>query len=136
MHIGVAAKPMERTTRQRGAISAAIEQAQRPLSPQEILDGARAAVPGIGMATVYRCLRRLQSDGKVRAVELPGHAPRYEPAAGGHHHHFHCSTCDRLFDVHACPGEMNRLAPQGFLVEHHDLTLHGRCADCLRREAA
>ena len=123
---------MERSTRQRDAIRDAIEAARRPLSPREILDRARGAVPGIGIATVYRCLKRLQANGAVRAVDLSGHAPRYEAAAHGHHHHFHCSACDRLFDVHACPGEMSKLAPAGFRVEHHELTLHGRCADCVR----
>jgi Fur family ferric uptake transcriptional regulator len=32
--------------------------------------------------------------------------------------------------VHACPGNMSRLAPSGFTVENHDLTLYGRCKDC------
>ena len=123
---------MERSTRQRDAIRAAIESARRPLSPQEVLDGARGRVPGIGIATVYRGLKRLQAEGLVRAVALPGHAPRYEAAGYGHHHHFYCTRCDRVFDVDACPGEMSKLAPAGFRVDDHDLTLHGRCADCLR----
>ena len=36
----------------------------------------------------------------------------------------------RVFDIHACPGNLNRLAPAGFEVEHHELTLYGRCPDC------
>ena len=124
---------IERSTRQRDAIRRLIDGARRPLSPKEILEGARAAVPRIGIATVYRCLKRLQADGIVSAVDLPGQAPRYEAAADDHHHHFHCTACDRVFDVHACPGEMAKLAPSGFRVERHELTLHGRCADCLRR---
>jgi len=50
-----------------------------------------------------------------------------EPA---HHHHFHCVECDRVFPIHACPGPMLDLAPPGFEVQRHDLTLRGRCADC------
>jgi Fur family ferric uptake transcriptional regulator len=36
-----------------------------------------------------------------------------------------------VFDVHACPGDLGRLAPQGFTVDDHDLTLYGRCKDCV-----
>ena len=35
-----------------------------------------------------------------------------------------------MFDVHDCPGDLKRMAPQGFVVERHELTLYGRCADC------
>jgi Fur family ferric uptake transcriptional regulator len=47
-----------------------------------------------------------------------------------HHHHFQCRQCHRVFDVHGCPGNFNRLAPKGFTVEDHDLTLYGRCTHC------
>ncbi len=29
----------------------------------------------------------------------------------------------------------DHLAPRGFQVEHHDVTLYGRCSDCGKREA-
>ncbi|RQO79925.1 Fur family transcriptional regulator [Acidovorax sp. FJL06] len=121
---------MERLTRQRSAILAAIASAQRPLSPQEVLDTARAAVEGLGMATVYRNIKALLEAGSVQAVQLPGESPRYEAAGQSHHHHFQCTRCQRVFDVHACPGDLQGLAPQGFAVEGHELTLYGRCADC------
>ena len=130
---------MERNTRQRSAIRDAIARAERPLLPQEVLDAAQADVPGLGIATVSRNLKWLVAEGQVRTVDLPGQAPRYEAAqqgpAHGHHpahhvHHFHCERCDRVFPIHACPGSIEQLAPAGFRVERHDLTLHGLCADC------
>lgn len=121
---------MERFTRQRTAIHAAIASAERPLLPQEVLETARAAVDGLGMATVYRNLKALLDDGSIQAVQLPGESPRYEAAGQSHHHHFQCTQCTRVFDVHACPGDLQALAPKGFTVEGHELTLYGRCADC------
>jgi Fur family transcriptional regulator, ferric uptake regulator len=121
---------MERFTRQRTAISAAIAEANRPLSPQEILESARISVESMGLATVYRNLKTLMNDRVVQVVNLPGESPRYEPAEQAHHHHFQCTTCTRVFDVHECPGDFRSLAPQGFVVESHELTLYGRCADC------
>jgi Fur family ferric uptake transcriptional regulator len=124
---------MERNTRQRSAIRDAIALADRPLLPQEVLDAAQVQVPGLGIATVYRNLKMLVEEGALQPVHLPGENPRYELVGHQHHHHFQCTQCQRVFDVHACPGDFSRLAPQGFTVEAHDLTLYGRCKDCVPR---
>jgi Fur family ferric uptake transcriptional regulator len=121
---------MERFSRQRAAIRDAIDQAQRPLSPQEVLDAAQRAVAGLGLATVYRNLKQLLEAGEITAVTLPGESPRYEVAQHAHHHHFQCDACHRVFDVHGCPGDLARLAPPGFTVDRHEITLYGRCSDC------
>lgn len=121
---------MERSTRQRVAIRAAIDAAGRPLSPQEVLKASQIEVEGLGMATVYRNLKLLVEAGEIQTVNLPGESARYEPAHQDHHHHFQCKVCHRVFDVHACPGNLAKLAPDGFIVESHDLTLYGRCGEC------
>lgn len=121
---------MERNTRQRAAIRDAIARAQRPLLPQEVLDAAQREVPGLGIATVYRNLKALVEEGELQPVHLPGENVRYEVVGHHHHHHFQCTQCQRVFDVHACPGDLSRLAPKGFTVEDHDLTLYGRCSTC------
>ncbi len=121
---------MERSSRQRDAIRQVLEQAGRPLLPNEILAAAQAEVPALGIATVYRNLKQLSEAGEVQTVELPGAAPRFETGGHHHHHHFSCTSCQRVFDVHACPGDMHKLAPAGFTVERHELTLYGRCGDC------
>lgn len=121
---------MERNTRQRTAIRQAIAEAARPLLPQEILQAAEAVVPGLSLATVYRNLRTLVEEGELLTVTLPGEVPRYEIAGAGHHHHFQCESCQRVFEVHACPGNLAGLAPKGFVVERHELTLYGRCSEC------
>ena len=123
---------MERSTRQRTAISSAIDAAGRPLSTQEVLDAAQREVPGLGLATVYRNLKLLVDAGDIAAVTLNSESPRYESThhAHRHHHHFKCTRCKRVFDVHDCPGDLARLAPKGFTVERHDLTLYGHCEDC------
>lgn len=121
---------MERSTRQRTAIRTVIDAAGRPLSPQEVLDAAQSDVPGLSQATVYRNLKMLVDEGYIATVTLPGDSPRYESARHAHHHHFQCTECKRVFDVHDCHGDLARLAPKGFTVEHHELTLYGRCDEC------
>jgi len=120
-----------RRTRQGNAVRRAALEAGRPLTPEEIRDAASRAVPGLGIATVYRHIRRMLERGELRAVSLPGAADRYERAGKSHHHHFLCRACDRLFEVDDCPGRLDRLAPEGFRTEAHDLVLYGTCAACV-----
>jgi Fur family ferric uptake transcriptional regulator len=121
---------MERATRQNTAIREAIEAAGRPLSPTEVLDEARRHVAALGLATVYRNLKALVDAGAIQVVTLPGEVARYEMAQRGHHHHFRCDACQKVFDVHQCPGDLAGLAPPGFRVDRHEITLYGRCSDC------
>lgn len=126
---------MERNTRQRTAIREAIAEAARPLLPQEVLEAAQIGVPGLSLATVYRNLKALLEDGELQAVNLPGENPRYELADRSHHHHFQCRQCQRVFEVDACPGDLASLAPPGFTVDGHELTLYGLCRDCAPAKA-
>ncbi len=129
--VGKPRKAGARQTDQRRAISAAMRATGRPLRPEEVLIAAQDAVPGLGIATVYRALKALVEAGELRVVELPGDTTRrYELADLRHHHHFHCERCDRVFDIDLCPGDLSRHAPPGFVVTSHELLLHGCCASC------
>ena len=121
---------MERVTKQRLAIRQIIQSSSRPLLAQEILELAKPIVPALSLGTVYRNLKAMVEEGDLTTVFLPGENPRYESSDRYHHHHFQCRQCRRVFDIHACPGELADLAPGGFIVEDHELTLYGRCADC------
>ena len=129
--------PRERATRQKTAIRMVIDAARRPLTPLEVLEEARREVPALSIATVYRNLKALLLDGSIQMVPLPGDNPRYESnhAASTHHHHFQCIACQRVFDVHDCPGDLKHMAPEGFTVERHELTFYGHCAECVRKAA-
>lgn len=121
---------MQRKTLQRQAIRGALRAADRPLSPREILEAARRAAPGLGIATVYRNVKSLVYDGWLHTVELPGAPDRYEVAGKGHHHHFHCRRCDRVYEIEECPGDLHHLAPEGFEPEAHEIILYGTCDSC------
>jgi Fur family ferric uptake transcriptional regulator len=115
---------MQRNTKQRREIRCVLQRAGRPLSPREVL--AR-----LGIATVYRNLRALVEAQWLRAVELPGAPDRYEVAGKAHHHHFHCRSCDGLFEIEDCPGNLAALTPDHYQLERHEIFLYGLCDTCV-----
>jgi Fur family ferric uptake transcriptional regulator len=126
----------KRITPQRNAIYRTLASSGRPLSVAEIYELARNRADGLGIATVYRNLKLLQSEGEIVAVDLPGHPPRWELARERHHHHFLCLSCDKLFEVPGCPEGLKCLLPEGYTLEEHDILLRGRCDACVRRAAS
>ncbi len=124
---------MSRRTDQREAIVEALMSADGPLTAQEVHDRAKAFIPTIGLATVYRNLNNLEAQGDVVTVHLPQDATRYEPAGRGHHHHFRCIRCQTVFELdEGCPVALLEGAtlPGGLTVLGHELVFFGRCASC------
>jgi Fur family transcriptional regulator, ferric uptake regulator len=121
----------QRQTRQRDVIAEVIDQAPGPLTVPEILERAQQELQGIGIATVYRTIKLLLEAERIQTVILPSGETRYEPTGRGHHHHFHCRQCGRVFDLDTCPVSVARgRYPEGYVVEDHELTLYGLCPAC------
>lgn len=119
-----------RKTKQRDALRDIFERTDRPLSIDELLAAASKHVDGLGVATVYRTVNALLESGWIDAVEIAGEPTRYERADRGHHHHFRCERCERVFDVAGCLENLRKLAPPKFRVREHAVTLYGLCASC------
>lgn len=124
---------MSRGTAQREAIWAALESAPGPLLPEGVLALAQPACASLGLATVYREIRRLESADRLRRVTGIDGRARYEPERKPHHH-FQCRSCDRVFDVPGCaargPSQLEQRLPDGFVLESHAVWLHGVCSAC------
>ena len=121
-----------RATKQKSVIREALDQAHRPLSPQEIYSEARQQVPTLSIATVYRVVRTLLSEKLIVPVAVPGESDRYETqlCAANHHHHFCCNDCHRLFDIPGCGLQVAAQLPRGFSLSRHEVMLYGSCRDC------
>ncbi|UCG50960.1 MAG: transcriptional repressor [Candidatus Latescibacterota bacterium] len=121
---------MARNTQQKTVIRHVFEETGRPMSASEVFENSRKILGRIGIATVYRNLRILLDDGWLTVVSLPGEPNRYEKAGKGHHHHFVCHGCQRVFEVAVCASDLRRMTPSGFQMERHEVVLWGRCAEC------
>jgi Fur family ferric uptake transcriptional regulator len=121
-----------RDTKQKKAIRLAFSRAARPLAPEEALVEAAKLVKGISVATIYRTIHALVEDRWLSAVHVPNEPARYEVAGKGHHHHFHCGACGRIYDLQGCilePTPAPKL-PEGFRVTGHEVFLYGVCDRC------
>lgn len=121
-----------RRTKQREALAEVFARSERPLSVAEILEVASKRVGGLGVATVYRAVNALLEEGAIEAVEIAGEPMRYERSDKGHHHHFQCERCERVFDISGCLENLRKLVPPRFRVTQHAVTLYGICAACAR----
>ncbi len=124
---------MVRATQQRRAIHNVLVRNARPLSVNEVFELAQSEVAGLGMATVYRNLKALQEEGQVVPVDLPGQPSRWEIAPEGHHHHFLCNTCDKMYEIRGCPQGIAELLPKGYTLAEHELLLRGQCDACAKK---
>lgn len=121
---------MIRRTRQRLAIEEVFQKERRPLTPPEVLQGAQRIAPGIGLRTVYRQLKDMAEQGVVVGVDYPGQPLRYEWVSHGHHAHFICRTCDRVFDLQLDVPDVEIRAPAGFTISGQETVFYGTCPDC------
>lgn len=122
---------MTRTTQQREVIAMVIDEAEGPLTVPEILSRAQQTLPRLGIATVYRTLKLLTEQHQIQAVAVDGES-HYERTGQGHHHHFACGQCGRVFTLHICPVDLptGTVFAGGFEVQRHEVTLYGTCPDC------
>lgn len=120
-----------RSTRQRDVIARVLTQAQGPLTVGEVLEQAKADLPRLGIATVYRTLKLLTEQRRIHPVVLDGET-LYEAAGKGHHHHFSCTACGRVFTLNVCPVQLpsGTVYPGGFVIQAHEVTLYGLCPEC------
>ncbi len=123
---------MQRYTKQRIAIESALRNSGRPLSPAEILQEAKADVPSINLATIYRTIKRLCETGEVVTIKILEEGPRYSlrHEEHHHHHHFRCNECGGVFCMEGCVEGLAKLLPEGFQMTGHDIFLYGLCANC------
>ena len=87
-------------------------------------------VESLNQATVYRNVKLLLENGWLKQVCHPSLGTLYERTGKGHHHHFHCRVCNRVYDLPGCALNEREAAPSGFLVEDHECFLFGVCPAC------
>lgn len=123
---------MLRLTAQRQAILDLINTSNRHWDAEELARALAEAGHQIGIATVYRGLAALESEGMVASVQLAD-KKRYERAGKSHHDHLICNECGAIKEFSQPQIEQLQKAvasEKGFRMTGHQLIIFGLCPEC------
>ena len=122
-----------RATRQRAAVSTALDELDDFRSAQDIHDVLRHRGDPVGLSTVYRTLQALADAGEVDVLRTDDGESVYRRCSTGHHHHLVCRSCGRTVEVEGAAVERwaARTADEhGFTDVTHTLEVFGTCQGC------
>lgn len=122
-----------RTTRQRTAVSDALNATEGFASAQELHERIRATGSSVGLTTVYRALQSLAASGDADVIIREDGESAYRRCSGRHHHHLVCRDCGRTIEVEGPAVERWAdavSAEHGFSDVSHTLEIFGRCSAC------
>jgi Fur family ferric uptake transcriptional regulator len=124
---------VKRNTWQREAVRTALSSSEGFVSAQVLHSHLRDAGSSIGLATVYRALSSLESEGEADTLHQDGESLYRACTPGTHHHHLICRECGTTVEISADPVEAwaQRVAAEnGFTEAHHVVDVFGTCAAC------
>ncbi|WP_020498103.1 Fur family transcriptional regulator [Sciscionella marina] len=125
----------QRSTKQRAAITALLEQVEEFRSAQELHEKLRTTGAGIGLTTVYRTLQSLADAGEIDVLHTASGEATYRRCSAHHHHHLVCRSCGRTVEIEGPVVESwaQRVAAEhGFSDIAHTVEIFGTCSDCPR----
>lgn len=122
-----------RFTPQREHVYAVLLRKRDHPTAEEVFIRVKRELPDISMATVYNCLDALVQCGLLRQLALERGAARFCPNMQ-EHCHFCCDACQGVFDVDL-PPQVGGSLPKGFQAQRYDVTIHGLCAACAKKQS-
>jgi Fur family transcriptional regulator, ferric uptake regulator len=124
---------MKRNTWQREAVREALGTSEGFVSAQALHSSLHATGSPIGLATVYRALADLASEGEADSLQQDGESIYRACTPGSHHHHLICRNCGLTVEIEADEVEewAQKVAAQnGFSQPNHIVDVFGLCAAC------
>ncbi|MFI1965151.1 Fur family transcriptional regulator [Streptomyces pathocidini] len=132
---GTNAAPVRgRSTRQRAAVAAALDEVNEFRSAQELHDMLKHRGDSVGLTTVYRTLQSLADAGEVDVLRTSdGESVYRRCSTDDHHHHLVCRSCGRAVEVEGPAVEKwadQIAADNGFVDIAHTVEIFGTCQAC------
>jgi Fe2+ or Zn2+ uptake regulation protein len=120
-----------RVTSQRVIVHRALQELDRHVTADELLDAVSERLPSVSLPTIYATLELLEELGMVRRVQRAG-TTLFDPRIDSHHHLI-CTVCGSIEDLDSDleTKPLQRAAgTHGFAPERIEAVVHGRCARC------
>jgi Fur family peroxide stress response transcriptional regulator len=119
-------------TRQRAAVLAVVQEAEKHLTAQEVYDRVRQRLPSTAFGTVYNALACLQQAGLIQVINV-GSGPALYDRNAVRHDHVVCRQCGKVLDYslpdleHAIE-DVTRAT--GFRIQKAEVLFVGLCPAC------
>jgi len=124
----------QRSTRQKRALAAVLEDSHGFRSAQDLFTELRGRGENVGLTTIYNQLGALAELGEVDAVRTESGEVLYRRCASpSHHHHLVCRCCGRTVELEGPEVESwaDEVAAQhGFVDVAHTVEVVGTCGSC------
>ena len=119
-----------RNSKQRDAVLRNLSERYDHPTAEDVYLDLKKEMPSISLATVYRNLRLLESEGLILKISTE-ESDRFD----GHthsHYHFTCNGCRRVLDLELkeSAGVNSLVKDFGGTVTGHSLMFFGYCPDC------
>ncbi len=128
------ASPRGRSTRQKRALAALLDDSRGFRSAQDLFTELRGRGETVGLTTVYNQLGALAEAGEVDAVRTESGEVLYRRCGtASHHHHLVCRHCGHTIEIEGPEVEQwaDRVASaHGFSDVSHTVEVEGTCAAC------
>jgi len=124
---------MKRNTWQREAVREALGEADGFVSAQSLHASLKGSGSTVGLATVYRALADLATEGDADSLQQDGESLYRACTPGTHHHHLICRSCGTTVEIAADEVEewaQRVAAKHGFSRPQHVVDVFGLCPAC------
>lgn len=129
---------VKRNTKQKSAVRHALSEAIGFVSAQQLHLVLKNHGSSIGLATVYRALNDLVTQGEADSLQSLDGELLYRACGEGHHHHLICRACGKTVEIEADKVESwaDQVAKShGFSSPSHTIDIFGTCSPCQKKVA-
>ncbi len=127
------AKRRKRNTRQKAVVYQVVKDSCDHPTAEMVYERARREIPTISLGTVYRILKELSEEGKIKEIIIDKQS-RFDRRTD-FHHHFVCKSCGKIEDVETpiCRYTCKKVEQKGYVVEEIEYKFYGYCDKCAQK---
>ena len=120
----------KRNTKQKAIVYQVVLNSKDHPTAEKIYERAKKELPSISLGTVYRVLKELSSEGKIKEIVVDKQS--HFEGRTDFHHHFICKECGKIEDVETplCRYTCKKIENKGYLVEDIEYKFYGLCKKC------
>lgn len=116
---------MKKYSRQREAVYEAVCSVRSHPTADEVYDSVKKKLPNVSLATVYRNLSLLCSEGKLIMINTGDGATHYDGFTEKHHH-LVCSVCGKVVDLDLSVS-IDLSASGDCEIDDYNIIFYGKC---------